>query len=34
MFNRLMPDRDDYPEVIAAIVARLVSGDRPGAEGS
>ena len=27
-----MPDRDDYPEVIAAIVARLVSGDRTGAE--
>lgn len=32
VFNRLMPDRDDYPEVIAAIVAQLVSGDRPGAE--
>src|ERR1700733_4031275 len=24
--NRLMANRDDYPEVIAAIVARLVSG--------
>jgi hypothetical protein len=32
VFNRLMPGRDDYPEVIAAIVARLVNGDRAGAE--
>ena len=34
MFNRLIPDRDDYPEVIAAIVERLVNGDRVGAERS
>lgn len=34
LFNRLMPDKDDYPEVIAAVVARLVSGDRAGAEHS
>ncbi len=34
VFNRLMPDRDDYPEVIAAIVAQLVSADRAGAERS
>lgn len=32
LFNRLMPDRDDYPEVIAVIVTQLVSGDREGAE--
>jgi HNH endonuclease len=32
LFNRLMPDRDDYPEVIAAIVGQLVSGDRGSAE--
>src|SRR5690348_7456632 len=32
LFNRLMPDRDDYPEVIAVIVTQLVSGDRGGAE--
>jgi hypothetical protein len=28
LFNRLMPDRDDYPEVIAVIVTQLMSGDR------
>jgi 5-methylcytosine-specific restriction endonuclease McrA len=27
-----MPDRDDYPEIIAAIVAQLVNGNRAGAE--
>jgi hypothetical protein len=27
-----MPDRDDYPEVIAAIVGQLVNGDRGAAE--
>lgn len=32
VFNRCMQDRVNYPEVIAAVVARLVSGDRAGAE--
>jgi hypothetical protein len=32
VFNRLMSEQDNYPEAIAAIVSRLVSGDRAGAE--
>jgi HNH endonuclease len=34
LFNRLMPDSDSYPVVIAEVVARLVRGDRAGAERS
>lgn len=32
LFNRLMLQQEDYPQVIAEIVARLVSGDRTGAD--
>jgi len=31
-FNRLVPDRDDYPRIVAAIAARLVNSNRVGAE--
>ena len=34
LFNGLMPDRHDYAEVIAPIVALLATGDRAGAERS
>lgn len=34
LFNRLMPDSDNYPVVIAEVVTKLVRGDRAGAERS
>jgi HNH endonuclease len=32
LFNRLMPEQENYPQVIAEIVGQLVSGNRVGAD--
>jgi 5-methylcytosine-specific restriction endonuclease McrA len=34
LFNRLMPEQDNYPQIIAQIVAQLVSDHRKGADRS